>query len=349
MKPPFVACAIVGAVVAWNATASVLPTGHIDGYALLSVNAAGTLTLSGAVTYYEDVLVPTAVYEFHGRNSIANSMESAVQDWSTPLPAYRIGLQFPASPNRCYSGTISSTMDLVGYEGLPVPRLQIATRDDSSGVACYYPPPPVLLPPPDPDGGGQVATDGWWCGGWCDPLVLDLNGDGIHTTGLNDLVSFDLDGNGTRDLLTWTDSSTMEGFLWLNLNHRNRVDDGRELFGIGTRLPDGTTASDGFQALRMYDQPSQGGNGDGMIDHRDTVWPHLHVWIDANHDGVSEPDEIAPVARYGIESIPVTAEPSAFVDAAGTPHPLHARYRRRHGQETATFDIDALALRGRLR
>jgi len=42
-------------------------------------------------------------------------------------------------------------------------------------------------------------------------------------------------------------------FLALDLNHNHRIDDGSELFGIGTTLPSGEKASNGFVALAMYD------------------------------------------------------------------------------------------------
>src|SRR5438477_1878381 len=112
------------------------------------------------------------------------------------------------------------------------------------------------------------------------------------------MVWFDLDGNGVKEHLTWTNPSTMEGFLWVNLTGKNRIDNGSELFGIGTVMPDGTKAKDGFQALAIYDQPSQGGNSDGVIDSHDAVWKELRVWIDANHNGICEPGEVSPLHKY---------------------------------------------------
>jgi len=100
--------------------------------------------------------------------------------------------------------------------------------------------------PPDPAPPGAVGGCESDCGSaWNpEPLILDLNGDGVRTTGNADRVWFDLDGNGSKDEITWTNGATMEGFLWLNLSGgKNCVDNGRELFGIGTRLPDGNPAT----------------------------------------------------------------------------------------------------------
>src|ERR1051325_6517569 len=144
-------------------------------------------------------------------------------------------------------------------------------------------------PPPPPPSGGEDTTG---TQGGLDPLVLDLNGDGIHTTGVADPVWFDLDGNGQKELLTWTDGTTAEGFLFIDLHHNGRIDDGSELFGIGTVMPDGTRAKDGFEGLAVYDRPENGGNGDGVLDANDAVWNQLRIWINTNHDGISQGAEV---------------------------------------------------------
>jgi len=134
----------------------------------------------------------------------------------------------------------------------------------------------------------------------------------------------------------------MEGFLWVNLTGKNRVDNGSGLFGIGTVLPDGSKATDGFQALAMYDNPAQGGNGDGLIDANDAVWNQLRVWIDANHDGVCDPGEVAPLARYGVEAISLAPMRGTFVDANGNGHYLRGQYWRHVHNHVELFDVDGL-------
>ena len=48
----------------------------------------------------------------------------------------------------------------------------------------------------------------------CSPILIDLENDGIHLTGLDDPVWFDIDADGDRDLMSWTDRS--EGMLALD-------------------------------------------------------------------------------------------------------------------------------------
>jgi hypothetical protein len=80
------------------------------------------------------------------------------------------------------------------------------------------------------------------------------------------------------------------------------VDPG-ELFGSTMLLPDGTRATNGFQALAMYDEPAYGGNGDGLIGHDDAIWDRLRLWIDRNHDGLSQPREIESLGKEHIVSL----------------------------------------------
>jgi hypothetical protein len=131
--------------------------------------------------------------------------------------------------------------------------------------------------------------NGTGCGS---PLILDLNGDGINTTSLDWPVQFDFWGEDQGIETSWTDPTTEEAFLFLDLNGNGRVDDGRELFGNATLLPSGEAAHHGFEALGIYDDPLYGGNGDGRIAPSDRIWHFLGLWTDRNHNGVSERGEI---------------------------------------------------------
>ncbi|HEX7150499.1 MAG TPA: hypothetical protein VF618_03350 [Thermoanaerobaculia bacterium] len=206
------------------------------------------------------------------------------------------------------------------------------TTEECAAVDAATTTPDELPPPPQNPNHGTPFFEGWWCdNGWCDPLLFDLNNDGINTTGIGEAVWFDVDGDGSQELVGWTNPATMEGFLWLDLEGKNRVENGGELFGIGTVMPDGTKARGGFEALASYDTSVRGGNSDGQIDEEDDVWTKLRLWVDADHDGVCDPGETAPIARYGIAAIDLSSVELNAFDAAGNLHVRRGRFTKRGG------------------
>ena len=142
------------------------------------------------------------------------------------------------------------------------------------------------------------------------PLVLDLNGDGVHTTALQQGVVFDLAAKGQPMLSAWTDGQ--DGLLALDLNGDGKINDGAELFGNGTDVGNGK-ASDGYAALAQYDL-----NADGVIDAKDAVFDKLQVWVDANIDAVTDAGELHALASLGIASLNLQATPGAQVDKGNT-------------------------------
>lgn len=133
------------------------------------------------------------------------------------------------------------------------------------------------------------------------PILIDLENDGIRLTGLRDPVWFDIDADGDRDLMSWTDRS--EGLLSLDRNGNGAIDDGGELFGDATVLANGTRAANGYLALAELDTWLFGGNGDGQIDAADTAFSALVLWTDRDHSGTSRPEELQTLGQAGIRRI----------------------------------------------
>jgi len=152
----------------------------------------------------------------------------------------------------------------------------------------------------------------------CDPIVMDLGNDGFNLGARGIGVYFDVDANGIRDSVQWLRRGGDEGFLALDRTGNGLVDDGAELFGVGTPLLlEGRPAPNGFVGLAQYDARQLGGNDDGFITDADAIWPQLRIWRDSNADGVSTYDEMRTLRSFGITALGTIPKLRKYVDAAG--------------------------------
>ena len=128
------------------------------------------------------------------------------------------------------------------------------------------------------------CDDVWTC--LDDPVVISLKDSQYELTDTKGGVEFDLNGDGETEQIPWT-AGKDDAFLVLDRNGNGLIDDGRELFShVSPQQPSGTP--NGFHALRMFDDPLNGGNEDGRINASDEIYGSLRLWLDADHDGSTD-------------------------------------------------------------
>jgi len=150
--------------------------------------------------------------------------------------------------------------------------------------------------------------------------VIDVLAEGFHLTSLADGVSFDFNGDGQPLFMSWTDPNYHNAWLALDRNSNGTIDSVQELFGYATQpqmpSPDGVRS--GWLALAMYDQPAYGGDGDGAIDANDAIYSQLLLWIDENHDGISQSQELHHLDEMSVARIDLTYnETKSYKDQFG--------------------------------
>jgi hypothetical protein len=149
-------------------------------------------------------------------------------------------------------------------------------------------------------------------------------------------------GDGTLDQCAWTQGG-FQGFddAWLALDRdRNgQIDNGLELFGNFTEQPPSSDPN-GFRALAVMDDPANGGNGDGVIDAQDRIYPYLRLWRDTNHDGISESSELLTLTQVGLIRIERQYQVLDYTDPVGNVFRFKGRTHFQNApQVRATWDI----------
>lgn len=138
-----------------------------------------------------------------------------------------------------------------------------------------------------------------------DPLVLDLNGDGVKLTNYTDApVLFDADNDGgSLEQTGWVSSA--DGIVVHDLNADGKINNISETLSeyyngvAGTGGVAGTKPyANGFAALKSLDS-----NADNQFTSADAAWNNLRVWQDANHDGKTDAGELKTFADLSITAI----------------------------------------------
>ncbi|PSM52688.1 hypothetical protein CBLAS_0802 [Campylobacter blaseri] len=167
------------------------------------------------------------------------------------------------------------------------------------------------------------------------PIVIDLNGDGIKTISRkNNKIYFDLDNNKFAENTAWIDKN--DGILINKTLIANSATNGSELFGNHTLLSNGNLAANGFEALKEFDN-----NSDGVINELDLLgYESLAIWQDTNGDAKLSENEIKSLKELGIKEINLDYENSDFIDENGNEHRQTSNVLFENGNKTSiSYDL----------
>jgi RTX calcium-binding nonapeptide repeat (4 copies) len=125
-----------------------------------------------------------------------------------------------------------------------------------------------------------------------DPIILDLDANGIHLSSPTEGVLADVSGTGWLQPVGWVADG--DAFLAFDANYNAQIDGVSEI--QFTQLTPGATTD--LAGLRALDE-----DGDGALTAADAAWAQLRVWQDGNRNAVAEAGEVRTLSEVGISSI----------------------------------------------
>lgn len=124
-----------------------------------------------------------------------------------------------------------------------------------------------------------------------DPLIINFNGASTQLTDMK--FAFDIDSDGEKDQISFVNSNS--GFLAIDKNGDNKINNGSELFG--------PTTGNGFTELKNYDS-----DNNNWIDENDSIYNNLLIWTKDNQGK----DVLAKLKEKGIGAIYLDYDKTPF-------------------------------------
>ena len=277
---------------------------------------------------------------FHVGDTVTNHGQAFSNGGQASCESHPAGSIVSCITSGCSVGiSINATKDGIGTT-VTFPTVNVYSNKNDARIDCLAksstsaPPPPsgtckVTPSPGTHFGTNQTGdptddTD-------CSPIIIDLTGDGFFLTSAANGVKFDIANTGVPVQIAWT-ANANNAFLVLDRDGSGTITSGSELFGNFTSQPS-SPHPNGFAALAVYDDPKNGGNGDGIIDARDQIFSKLRLWVDANHDGICQPGELHTLPEMGVFSIGLDYSLSTRTDEFGNVFRYRAKINQgQHGE-----------------
>jgi Ca2+-binding RTX toxin-like protein len=162
------------------------------------------------------------------------------------------------------------------------------------------------------------------------PIILDLDGDGVELTSLDESsVFYDISGDGYRNRMGWAGKD--DGILAFDKDSDGVIKDRDEIAFVDYTQG----AETDLEGLTAFDS-----NNDGVLDKRDDKWKQFGVWQDKDQDGETDIGEFASMQNMGISSIDLSSDQNQHKSSGNVIYGL-GNYTRSDGS-THTFADTAL-------
>jgi len=168
-------------------------------------------------------------------------------------------------------------------------------------------------------------------------ILIDTDGSGFHLTSAADGLHWDFYANHHPIHLAWTTPGSTNG--WLAMPDKSgRITSARQMFSNVAAQAGGKDGElNGFSALAIYDNSP----GYGVLDAKDyPYWGNLRVWVDTNHDGISQPTELHTLDELGIAAISLNCTETPKTDAFGNEFRLKGRMTLKDGSKRTIYDVN---------
>ena len=275
--------------------------------------------------------------------TLSNADALKVAECTNSSPACQWPFFFPIGPELCVQEGAhwNYSVGVCSPEPEPVPCEDCINNDDCcNGDVCHEgqcgAPYVYCDCPPD-----TVCYDGL-CS-YATPILIDVNGDGFQLTDAEGGVDFDFEGDGVPRRMAWTAAGADDAWLVLDRNRNGRIDSAREMFGNLSPQPVIPLEDrNGFLALAEFDNSTLGGNGDGEISRQDYYFGGLRLWIDSNHNGISEAAELTSLETTGLAVLELKYKESRRRDQYGNWFRYRAKVKDSHGAQVGRWAWDVI-------